>query len=94
MNNAWIKKAGFCTGILLCGVSSYSLMHQIAEENAGKFNNTYFVIGKDTISMQDFYYNLENSNLGWIYTNNQGALYVWSRQRESNPHFKLGKLAF
>ena len=37
MNNAWIKKAGFCTGILLCGVSSYSLMHQIAEENAGKF---------------------------------------------------------
>lgn len=72
MSNAWIKKAGFCTGILLCGVSSYSLMHQIAEENAGKFNNTHFIIGKDTVSMQDFYYNLENSNQGWIYTNKQG----------------------
>lgn len=72
MNKTWIKKAGFCTGILLCSVSTYGLMRKIADENASKFNNTNIIIGNDTISMQKFYYNLSNTIHGWIYTDNQG----------------------
>lgn len=72
MKKAWIKKTAFCTGMLLCGVSVYSLMHKIADENAFEFNNTQLIIGKDTISMQKFYYNLSNTIHGWIYTDSQG----------------------
>ena len=72
MKKAWIKKTAFCTGILLCGVSVYSLMHKIADENAFEFNNTQLIIGNDTISMQKFYYNLSNTIHGWIYTDSQG----------------------
>lgn len=72
MKKAWIKKTAFCTGMLLCGVSVYSLMHKIAQENAFEFNNTQLIIGNDTISMQKFYYNLSNTLQGWIYTDKQG----------------------
>lgn len=66
------KKTKFCIGMLLCGVSGIALMNHYAQEQAQEFNQTKIVIGKDTISKQDFYANLEYTEKGWVYTNQEG----------------------
>lgn len=75
MKRKLLKKIGLYTGLLLCGVSGYSLMHYIARTNSPDFNKTNVVIDNDTISIQQFYYNLSCTDNGWIYTNPQGHSY-------------------
>lgn len=72
MKHTKLKKVGFCAGMLLCGVSGYSLMHHVAQNNVSEFNKTEVVIDKDTISIQQFYYNLSYTPQGWVYTTPQG----------------------
>lgn len=88
MKHAKLKKVGFYIGMLLCGVSGYSLMRHIAQKNVSEFDKTEVVIDKDTISIQQFYYNLSYTTFGWVYTNPQGkSFYVDSlcdyRQHEN-----------
>ena len=72
MEKKTIKKLGLYTGLLLCSVSGIALMHQTAQENAPKFNQTKVVVEGDTLSFQDFYSNLSFGAKGWAYTNAKG----------------------
>lgn len=65
-------KAGIVAGALLLGVSGYALLRNYAYENAPAFNNTQVVVGKDTVSMQQFYDNVRYKNNKWVYTNPEG----------------------
>ena len=67
-----IKKIITLAAILSLGVSSVALMHNMAEKHAPEFMQTQITIGKDTISMQEFYTNLHKETDGWIYTDKQG----------------------
>lgn len=63
---------GFGIGALLCGVSGYALLSNMANDNAKEFNQTKIVVNKQSISMQQFYDNLDYSAAGWIYTDKNG----------------------
>lgn len=65
-------KYSFGIGALLCGVSGYAVLHKIADDNAKEFNQNKVVINENSISMQQFYYNLSYSNKGWLYTDENG----------------------
>ena len=66
MNKTWLKKSGLYAGALLMGVSSYVLLRRVAEKNAPEFTQTQVVVGKDTISIQQFYENLSRTLSGHI----------------------------
>ena len=67
MNRTWLKKSGLYADALLMGVSSYALLRHVAEKNAPEFTQTQVVVGKDTISIQQFYENLSPTAQGWVY---------------------------
>lgn len=75
MKKALLKKVGLYTGILLSGVSGYALMQNVAHKCTSDFTKTNVVIAKDTIPIQQFYYNLSYTEEGWIYTNPQGQIF-------------------
>ena len=72
MKNKVAKRVGIFAGCLLMGISGYTCLRNIATDNAPEFNQTQVVVGKDTISMQQFYDNLTYENSGWQYTDKNG----------------------
>ena len=85
------KKIITLAAILSLGVSTVALMHNMAEKHAPEFMQTQITIGKDTISMQEFYTNLYKGKEGWIYTDKQGKEHKVDslcnyRQREEQLH--------
>lgn len=99
MVKKWVKKTGIYAGCLMLGISGYTMLRNIAEENAPEFTKTEVVIGKDTISMQDFYDNLQYKDSVWQYTAKDGTvinvdslLDVRQRNKKVHAHYKSVKL--
>ncbi len=67
-----VKKVGIYAGGLLLGVSSWSMIKNFVDENAPEFLETKVIIGKNTISIQDFYENLTCQRGEWYYTSPEG----------------------
>jgi len=74
MVKKWVKKTGLYAGCLMLGISGYTLLRNIAEKNAPEFVKTEVVIGKDTVSMQKFYENLQFKDSVWLYTASDGRI--------------------
>lgn len=70
-----IKKIGVYAGTLLLGVSSYIFLRNFAASNAPSFNNAKVTVGKDTISIQDFYSRLIVENGSWQYIDKNGKVH-------------------
>ena len=66
MNRTWLKKSGLYAGAQLMGFSSYVLLRHVAEKNSPELTQTQVVVGKDTISIQQFYENLSRTLSGHI----------------------------
>lgn len=72
LKNKVAKRVGIFAGCLLMGISGYTYLRNIATDNAPEFSKTQVVVGKDTISMQQFYDNLSYDNGSWQYIDKNG----------------------
>ncbi len=67
MKKKAIHKIGLYTSFILCGTSTFALLRGIAQKNAQEFNQTQVIVENDTISMQQFYHNLNYTSKQWYY---------------------------
>nr|QIM10367.1 hypothetical protein PlAlph_1210 [uncultured Alphaproteobacteria bacterium] len=68
-----LKNFGIYAGSLLLGVSALAVTKNYADKNAPEFLETKVTIGKNTVSIQEFYENVAYERGGWYYTSSDGV---------------------
>lgn len=67
------RKTGVFAGALLLGVSGYAVLKNVADQNADWFNRAKVLVGKDVVSIQNFYDSLSYEGNSWFYVDAKGC---------------------